>query len=203
MAYLGREISFGSFEKQTFATNGADTAFNLNFPAPREEALLLVKDGVVQKPGTAYTLSNGGVTINIAGGALASSIDLYCVYLGKELTVQNVTDNSITHNKLSTPIRQSVKTDTTVIATNTNLVATRHYFVDTTLGSITVTFPASPSLGDTIYVSDAYGTWDTNNCIVNPNGEKINGATGNSTLSSEYDSKEYIYIGGTAGWRTV
>ena len=203
MAYLGREISFGSFEKQTFATNGADTSFTLNFPAPREEALLLVKDGVVQKPGTAYTLSNGGVTINIAGGALANSVDLYCVYLGKELTIQNVTDNSVTHNKLTTPIRQSVKTDFTVISSTQTIVATRHYFVDTTLDPITVTFPASPSLGDTIYVSDAYGTWDTNNCIVNPNGEKINGATGNSTLSSEYDSKEYIYIGGTAGWRTV
>ena len=203
MAYLGREISFGSFEKQTFATNGADTSFTLNFPAPREEALLLVKDGVVQKPGTAYTLSNGGTTINIAGGALSNSVDLYCVFLGKELTIQNVGDNSVTHNKLSTPIRQSVKTDTSVISSATNLVATRHYFVDTTTAPVTVTFPTSPSLGDTIYVSDAYGTWDTNNCIVNPNGEKINGATGNSTLSSEYDSKEYIYIGGTAGWRTV
>ena len=157
MAYLGREIQFGSFEKQTFATNGADTAFTLNFPAPREEALLVVKDGVVLKPGTGYTLSNGGLTINIAGGALANSVDLYCVYLGKELTIQNVTDNSITHNKLSTPIRQSVKTDTTVINSATNLVGTRHYFVDTTASSVTVTFPASPSLGDTIYVSDAYG----------------------------------------------
>ena len=97
----------------------------------------------------------------------------------------------------------AVKTDTTVINSATNLVGTRHYFVDTTASSVTVTFPASPSLGDTIYVSDAYGTWDTNNCIVNPNSEKINGVAGNSTLSSEYDSKEYIYIGGTAGWRTV
>ena len=158
---------------------------------------------MVLKPGTGYTLSNGGLTINIAGGALANSVDLYCVYLGKELTIQNVTDNSITHNKLSTPIRQSVKTDTTVINSATNLVGTRHYFVDTTVSSVTVTFPASPSLGDTIYVSDAYGTWDTNNCIVNLNSEKINGVAGNSTLSSEYDSKEYIYIGGTAGWRTV
>ena len=203
MAYLGREISFGSFEKQTFATNGADTAFTLNFISPREEALLVVKDGVVLKRGTGYTLSNGGLTINIAGGALANSVDLYCVYLGKELTIQNVGDNSVTHNKLSTPIRQSVKTDTSVINSATNLVSTRHYFVDTTVGSVTVTFPTSPSLGDTIYVSDAYGTWDTNSCIVNPNGEKINGVAGNSTLSSEYDSKEYIYIGGTAGWRTV
>ena len=203
MAYLGREISFGSFEKQTFATNGADTAFTLNFISPREEALLVVKDGVVLKPGTGYTLSNGGLTINIAGGALANSVDLYCVYLGKELTIQNVGDNSVTHNKLSTPIRQSVKTDTSVINSATNLVSTRHYFVDTTVGSVTVTFPTSPSLGDTIYVSDAYGTWDTNSCIVNPNGEKINGVAGNSTLSSEYDSKEYIYIGGTAGKRTL
>ena len=203
MAYLGREIQFGSFEKQTFATNGADVNFGLNFPAPREEALLVVKDGVVLKPGTGYTLSNGGTTINIAGGALANTVDLYCVYLGKELTIQNVTDNSITHAKLTTQIRQSVKTNTSVITTAQTLAATQHYFVDTTLGSVTVTFPASPSLGDTIYLSDAYGTWDTNNCIVNPNGGKINSNTANQTLSSEYDSKEYIFIGGTAGWRTV
>ena len=155
MAYLGREISFGSFEKQTFATNGADTSFTLNFPAPREDALLVVKVGVVLKPGTGYTFSNGGTTINITGGALANSVDLYCVFLGKELTIQNVGDNSITHNKLSTPIRQSVKTDTTVINSATNLIATRHYFVDTTTAPVTVTFPTSPSLGDTIYVSDA------------------------------------------------
>ena len=54
MAYLGRDISFGSFEKQTFATNGADTSFNLDFNSPREEALLVIKDGVVLKP-VSYT----------------------------------------------------------------------------------------------------------------------------------------------------
>ena len=158
---------------------------------------------MVLKPGTGYTLSNGGVTINITGGALASSVDLYCVFLGKELTIQNVGDNSVPHSKLTTPIRQSVKTDFTVINSTQTLVASRHYFVDTTAGVVTVTFPASPSLGDTVYVSDAYGTWDTNNCTVNPNNNSINGSSGNATLSSEYDSKEYIFIGGTAGWRTV
>ena len=203
MAYLGRDISFGSFEKQTFATNGADTSFNLDFNSPREEALLVIKDGVVLKPGTGYTLSAGGVSINITGAAVASSVDLYCIFLGKELTVQNVSDNSITHSKLSTPIRQSVKTDTSVIQAGATLVSTRHYFVDTTAGAITVIFPTSPTLGDTVYLSDAYGTWNTNNCIVDPSGATINGTSGNSTLSSQYDSKEYIYIGGAAGWRTV
>ena len=70
MAYLGREISFGSFEKQTFATNGADTAFNLNFPAPREEALLVIKDGVVQpKSGVEY---NVGEKVQVIDGPFAS-----------------------------------------------------------------------------------------------------------------------------------
>ena len=51
------------------------------------------------------------------------------------------------------------------------------FFVNTTSGEITVTLPASPSAGDVVGIKDYANTFDTNKCILNANGNKIQGST--------------------------
>ena len=62
----------------------------------------------------------------------------------------------------------------TVITTDVNISSNRVYFVDTSSvagagGSITVTLPQTPVLGDFIKVSDYKGTWSQANCVVKIN----------------------------------
>lgn len=61
-----------------------------------------------------------------------------------------------------------------VISADANIASNRIYFVDTSSqagagGSITVTLPQIPVVGDYIQVSDYKGTWNQANCIVKIN----------------------------------
>ena len=79
-------------------------------------------------------------------------------------------------------------------------VAGEGYFVNTTSGAITVTLPASPTLGDEVTIVDYAGTFDTNNCTVNRNSEKIAGDTADLTVSVERAGLTLAYTDGTQGW---
>lgn len=75
--------------------------------------------------------------------------------------------------------------------------------VDTSTTALTQTFPASPSFNDIVAVKDYAGTFATNNCTLNPNGEKIDGVAGNVVLNTNGAKREFVYTGATYGWLTV
>ena len=79
-------------------------------------------------------------------------------------------------------------------------VAGQGYFVNTTSGSITVTLPASPSLGDLVAIADYAGTFDTNKCTLNRNGSKIESAAENSQIEKERQVTVLTYSDATQGW---
>ena len=74
------------------------------------------------------------------------------------------------------------------------------FFVNTTSGQITVTLPASPSAGDVVGIKDYANTFDTNKCILNANGNKIQGSTELFEITVEGSSIIIIYVDATRGW---
>ena len=69
----------------------------------------------------------------------------------------------------------------TIITSDVNISSNRVYFVDTSSvagagGSITVTLPQTPVLGDFIKVSDHKGTWNQANCVVKINASSAGAA---------------------------
>lgn len=87
-----------------------------------------------------------------------------------------------------------------VQAANFTAAAGNAYWVNTTAGAITVTLPASPTLGNIVQFTDYAGTWGTNNVTVAPNGSKITGSTSNSVLSVSGSSIGFVYSDATQGW---
>lgn len=75
------------------------------------------------------------------------------------------------------------------------------YFIDTTSSGVTVTLPASPSLGDTIRFFDAAKTFDTNNLTVARNGKLIQGDAENLVVNVEGAAFELVFSNDTYGWR--
>ena len=90
MAYIGANPVNGFFEKQQLSTDGSTTTFALNTTIGSTSAILVVKDGVVQEPEEAYTLSGGGTSIVFAS-APGGATDTYVHFLGQAI-VQNLTD---------------------------------------------------------------------------------------------------------------
>ena len=81
--------------------------------------------------------------------------------------------------------------------------ANSSYFVDTTSAAVTATLPASPVLGDSVTISDLVNNFGTNNCILNRNGNLIEGSASNLTLSTDGQTTRLVYSGATYGWQTV
>ena len=88
--YIGANPVNGLFEKQQLTTDGSTKTFALNTTIGSTSAILVVKDGVVQEPEEAYTLSGGGTSIVFAS-APSGSADTYIHFLGQAI-VQNIHD---------------------------------------------------------------------------------------------------------------
>lgn len=58
-------------------------------------------------------------------------------------------------------------------SSNFTAAAGKKYWVDTTAGSVTMTLPATPSVGDWVSFYDAEFKWATNNPTVNGNGNNV------------------------------
>ena len=82
MAYIGRDVQYGTLEKQDLVADGSQTVFTLNYGVATAASLLVSVGGVIQEPDTAYTVSGTQLTFTAAPD---SNDNIYVVFLGKEL----------------------------------------------------------------------------------------------------------------------
>jgi len=102
MAYIGRSVDIGMFEKQVLTADSSTTTFTLTFAVGSANSLLVVYGGVIQEPAVAYSVSGGGQQI-VFSEAPATGTTTYIIYLGKQLTTpraagQETTKQTFTGN---------------------------------------------------------------------------------------------------------
>lgn len=199
MAYLGREPTYGIFEVQTPPVDGSETTFTLDFKVSNAASLLVVRNGQVQKPGRDFNILAGGSQIVFTTPPVANG-NVFIVFLGKQFLVPTVVEGSIGRDKLSQAISRSTVGQWEEKTSNFTAVAGGYYFVNTSLAAITVTFPATASMGDTIKIIDAGGTFTTNNCTINLNGKKLAGSTDNVVLNQNRAARTFVYYNEARGW---
>ena len=111
MAYIGKSIESGTFsvlDTSGNTYNGSNTTFSLGTQVGSTAQLLVSHDGVIQKPGTDYTLASGGTQITFTT-APASGASIFIVEIsgavggpldadlnGTELILDTDGDTSIT-----------------------------------------------------------------------------------------------------------
>jgi hypothetical protein len=117
------------------------------------------------------------------------------------ITTTEIASGTITSSNLGTISNVSVNWQA-VKTSNFTAVAGQGYFINTTSGAVTVTLPASPTIGDTIKIKDYSGTFATNNVILNLNSIKLDGFSTASSLSTNHMTITLTYIDATQGWRT-
>jgi len=132
MAYIGKSIESGTFsvlDTSGNTYNGSNTTFSLGTQVGSTAQLLVSHDGVIQKPGTDYTLASGGTQITFTT-APASGASIFIVEIsgavggpldsdlnGNELVLDTDGDTSITAD---TDDQIDIKVGGTDVATLTN-----------------------------------------------------------------------------------
>ena len=81
MAYIGREPTYGAFEKQALTADSSTTTFTLNYTVGSSSSLLVSVAGVHQEPEVAYNLAAGGTQI-VFTAAPTTGDTVFIVFLG-------------------------------------------------------------------------------------------------------------------------
>jgi hypothetical protein len=95
----------------------------------------------------------------------------------------------------SAPSWQSVSFTTNVVTSNTTASANNHYYLNA--ATVTLTLPASPSVGDEVRISEVAGNTD---CVIGRNGSNIMGDASDLTIDSAYAVVYLRYVDATIGW---
>jgi hypothetical protein len=84
---------------------------------------------------------------------------------------------------------------TNVITSNTTATKDNHYYINGS--AITLTLPASPSVGDEVRLSEVAGN---TNCVVGRNGSNIMSDASDLTIDTAYLVLSLRYVDATIGW---
>ena len=95
MAYIGRQPSYGAFEKQSLTADSSTTTFTLTYVVGSSSSILVSVSGVVQEPEVGYTISGGVVNI-IFTEAPTTGDTIFVVYLGFARDVAQFNSGAIT-----------------------------------------------------------------------------------------------------------
>mgnify|MGYP003626492385 FL=1 len=99
-------------------------------------------------------------------------------------------------NIVSALLEKGYKTTTTAYtAVNGDQI-----FVDTSSAAVTVTLPASPSVGNEVHFIDSKINFGSNNLTIGRNGSNINGSAANLTVNTNAESFTLVYANSAKGW---
>jgi hypothetical protein len=203
MAYIGKTPVVGNFQVcDAISVVNGQAAYTMQISSADVEPesanhMLVSLNGILQKPGSSYTIS--GATITFASNlATGDSID-FIMLLGNVLDIGTPSDATVTNPKLAANSGGIIDWQA-VVTSNTTMVSGRGYFVDTSSGAITMTLPSSASRGNEIHIIDYGATADTNNITVGRNSHKIQGDSADLTVATERAAFTLVYVDSTQGW---
>ena len=203
MAYIGKQPVVGNFQVcDAISVVNGQAAYTMQVNSTNVEPetafhMLVSLNGILQKPGSSYTIS--GATITFASNlATGDSID-FIMLLGNVLDIGTPSDATVTNPKLAANSGGIIDWQA-VVTSNTTMVSGRGYFVDTSSGAITMTLPSSASRGNEIHIIDYGATADTNNITVGRNSHKIQGDSADLTVATERAAFTLVYVDSTQGW---
>jgi hypothetical protein len=167
--YVDNQVASASTSstRATYTATAGQTSFALNYLPGNVDVYL---NGAKQLNGTDFTATTGTSIVFTVGLTAGDIVDLvgFGMYAA-EPTVQ-------------------------VISTNTAAVRNTRYVLT---ASLTLTLPASPSVGDTVRLSNLSGT---TTCVVGRNGSNIQGLAEDLTIDSLNAAITLVYANVSLGW---
>jgi hypothetical protein len=206
VAYIGRPSIVGNFVKlDAISVVNGQAAYTMqnssaNFTDYSTVNQFMVSlNGTIQSPGSSFTVS--GSTITFASNLVTNDVIDFIIVFGNSLSSGVPTDATVTTAKLdATSVKTSTIWQSSIQTADFTASGNKGYWLNTSSGAITVTLPASPSVGDVLEFSDYSRSWGTNAVTLSLNSLKFQGGTKNPVYDTNGESIKIIYSGTTKGW---
>jgi hypothetical protein len=183
---------------QNLGLTATAAEINILDGATLSTAELNILDGVTASTAELNILD--GVTastaeLNILDGVTASTAELN-ILAGATLSTTELNYVDGVTSSIQTQLNSLQAGFTTnVITTSTAATKNNHYYLNG--ATLTLTLPASPSVGDEVRISEVAGNTD---CVIARNGSNIMSAAENLTIDSAYAVIYLRYVNSTIGW---
>ena len=125
MAYVGRQPEIGNFRKCDAITTSATATYNLLVGGvavnPNQNQCIVSLNGVIQAPGTSYSIANSQITM--ASALTSSDVIDFILILGDTLDVGVPSDDTVSTAKLQANAVTAAKFNADVISGQTELAS--------------------------------------------------------------------------------
>ncbi|MDA9761348.1 hypothetical protein N9C63_00305 [bacterium] len=178
MAYIGRQPSYGAFEKQDLTPDSSTTTFSLTYVVGSSSSILVSVAGVVQEPEVGYTISGGGANI-VFTEAPTTGDNVYVQFLGFARDVAQFNSGVIT---AQTELGEVAADDDFLLVYDTSATALKKIQKSNLAPTLTHVTRTATGDGSTAGFTVTSGV-DVNNVIVLING-LVQAPTTDYTVSS-------------------
>jgi plastocyanin len=137
--------------------------------------------------------SGSALTIQDEGSNLTTTASLIN-FVGNGISSTNV------GNSVTVTVNGGASWTYSAISANTSMVPSYKYIVDTSTANLTLTLPASGTLGDEISIIDGTGNASTHAITVARNGGNIQGTASDMTVTTDRAAFTLAYYNSTQGW---
>jgi hypothetical protein len=90
--------------------------------------------------------------------------------------------------------------DWQIVSSNSTVADNSWILADSSSDGFTLTLSANPTVGAYVWIQDAKGSWETNNVIVDPNGNTIVGLNDSLNLNISNAIVLFTYVDESIGW---
>jgi len=158
-------------------------------------------DTIAPQSGTTVTLGESGDSINVTPGAIKDSSGNVIISKSGTTVTLGASGDTVSVASGAEFVGGGIQWQSDIKTSAFTAVAGEGYWVNTTSGAITITLPASASVGDQIIFTDYARTWGTNAVTVNQNSLNYQGYTSpNPVYNTNGQSVNIVYSGATQGW---
>jgi len=157
---------------------------------PASVAYTIVSIGGVSQPRTSYSLAGAVITFS-EPAPMGAIVEVTILQGGSAGSGGSGGGSSVP----SAPAFTYVE-----VSADTAMAKLTRYLVDTSTANITLTLPASATLGDELTIIDGTGNASTHAITIARNGGNIQGAASDMTVTSDRAAFTLVYYNAAQGW---
>jgi hypothetical protein len=158
-------------------------------------------NNIINENANTITIGKAGDSVNVTPGAIKDNSGNVIISKSGSAVTIGASGDTVSVASGAEFVGGGIQWQSSIKTSDFTAVAGEGYWINTTSAAVTVTLPASASVGDRIILTDYARKWGTNAVTINTNSLNFQGFTSpNPVYNTDGQSVDIVYSGATKGW---